>query len=248
MADDFLNPPEGSWAKKMVDEVIEPAQEASLRQEFLREIQDGTAPRERLAQMGAEMLWVTNHFGNWVAALGARCPATDHFTKILLLKNAVEESEHPPMLVKFLRALGYDAEGLLTDPLHPHNPTQHGQALVDFLTATCYHRPFEEGVAAVGSMEAVNPGQSRVVHEALVQQYGLNEDDVEWAAVHESEIEQAHAKGALMIVERYIGDNELLRSRCEYAIRRGVYLAGNMLDGIARDPLDITSLRPLTPA
>lgn len=248
MSDDFLTPPEGSWAKRMVDEVIAPAQDMSMEQTFLRDIQTGEVPREKLAQMGAEMLWITNSFGNWMAAMAARCPETDHFTKIVILKNAVEESEHPPMLVKFLKALGYDGEALCYEAGHPHNPTTHGQAIVDFLTATCYHRPFPEAVAAVGSMEAVNPGQSRVVHGALVEQYGLSDDDVEWAAIHESEIEQQHAQGALMIVERYIGDDEVLRARCEHAVRRGTWLAATLMDAIYGAPLDISSLRPLATA
>jgi pyrroloquinoline quinone (PQQ) biosynthesis protein C len=245
---DFLTPTEGSWAKLMVDEVIRPAQEASEHQPFLQEMQAGSASRKKLAQMGAEMIWITNSFGNWMAAIAARCPERDHFTKVLILKNALEESEHPPMLVKYLRALGYDGERLLTDPRHSHKPTPHSQALVDFLTATAFHRSFPEAVAAVGSMEAVNPGQSAIVYRSMIDNYGLTHDDVEWAAIHLGEIEQKHAQAALVIVERYIGEDASLRAQCEYAIRRGVYLAGTLMSAIYDAPLDLSSVSEINAA
>jgi pyrroloquinoline quinone (PQQ) biosynthesis protein C len=223
---EFLSAPDGSWAGKMLEELIFPAQAENLKHRFFAELNAGSLPISKVARWAKDMLWITVRFPEIIAAMAARCPAYDHLTKSVLLENAYSERLHPPMMAKLIAACGDDPDLLLNGPMHLYRASRHSEAIVDFLTAYAFHHSFSEAICAIGSMEAMTPKQCKIVHDALLTKYGIAEADLEWLSTHLGEVEQQHAAAALSIADSYIGRDDNLRGRCEYAVQRGVYLAG----------------------
>jgi len=224
--DEFLSAPGGSWAGEMLGRHITPGQAENAEHPFFSELAAGTLPIEKVGRWAKDMLWVTVRFPEIIAAMAARCPAYDHFTKAVLLENAYGERMHPPMMARLITACGDDADLLLNGPMYGYRASRHSEAIVDFLTAYAFHHTFPEAICAVGSMEAMTPNQCQLVHDALLDRYGFAEEDLSWLATHLGETEQGHAAAALAIADQYIGPDDDLRGRCEYAVQRGVYLAG----------------------
>jgi pyrroloquinoline quinone (PQQ) biosynthesis protein C len=215
----------GQWKSKVFETVLQPAIERSTNHAFFKEAAAGTLPVAKVAKWCADMLWITVRFPNIIAALASRVPEYEHGPKALMLANAYEERNHPPMLARSLQHLGIDAARILNGPTGAYTPSRHAEAILDFLTAHAYHHPFIEGICGIGvGMEALTPHQCEVMYKSLKQGYGFPDEALEWLLVHCGEVEKAHAATALMVADMRIGNNEAVRARCAFAIQRGAWL------------------------
>jgi pyrroloquinoline quinone (PQQ) biosynthesis protein C len=225
-AADYLREPSAEWVRRLRDELILPRRAERLRNPLLVRAQQGAATREELAGFLLVLLSIVVRFPEYIAALGARCPAFDWEIKTRLLSNAYEECRHPFLLARTIRALGGDPEPVLRgeSPLFDADPVRRARRA--FVEQVLFERPWIEGVALLEvGIETIAPYWVAAMGDALRARYGLSDDDLEWFAIHGGAVEQEHGNDGLLILERYVAADDLeTQARCRAVVER---ISGN---------------------
>src|SRR5262245_18364361 len=112
--DEYLVEPRTAWVRRIRDEIIVPRRVVAAGWPPTPAIRAGTASRQQiLDQVLLPTLARITRFPELVAALASRCPEYDWDRKTALLQNAYEETEHPFLLARAVRALGGDPDPIL---------------------------------------------------------------------------------------------------------------------------------------
>ena len=221
-APEYLREPQAEWVRRLLDEVILPRRAERLRSPLLVRAQRGEATRDELAQLLLVLLSIVVRFPEYIAALGARCPAFDWEIKTRLLANAYEECRHPFLLGRAIRALGGDPDPVLRgdSPLFDADPVRTARR--QFVEQVLFERPWIEGVALLEvGIETIAPVWVAAMEAALRERYGLGDDDLEWFGIHGGAVEQEHGNDGLLILERYVAPDDLeTQARCRAVVER----------------------------
>ncbi|HLH21599.1 MAG TPA: iron-containing redox enzyme family protein [Chloroflexota bacterium] len=219
--DEYLVEPRTEWVRRIRDEIILPRRAQAAQRPLTQAIRHGTANRQQiLAGLLIPTLWRITRFPELIAALASRCPTFDWERKTSLLQNAYEETEHPFLLARAVRALGGDPDPVLRGDPEAYRPSTEMQARRDWITYHAYHRPWIEGIAAVQvAIEAIVPYALKPVWHGLREHYGLSDHDLAWFQVHAGEIEMRHGNEGILILEQYVADDDVaLQQRLRYIV------------------------------
>jgi pyrroloquinoline quinone (PQQ) biosynthesis protein C len=218
---EYLVEPRTAWVRRIRDELLLPRRALAAQRPPIPAIRAGTAtPPEVVDGFLLPSLWRILRFPELVAVLGARGPEYDWEMKRGLLRNAYEECEHPFLLGRAIRALGGDPEPTLHGTAGGFVPTAEMLWRREWFVYYAYHRPWIEGIAALQvAIEAIAPFALQPVWDGLREHYGLSADDLAWFAIHAGEVEMRHGNEGILLLERYVADDDVeTQARLYYVI------------------------------
>jgi pyrroloquinoline quinone (PQQ) biosynthesis protein C len=219
---DYLYQPQVPWCRDLVRDVLEPWRQRSLAHPFYAALSAGQIPRQTLAALHGDVLWVVTAFPEYIAGFASRCPKYDHAMKAKLLENAYEERTHPRLLADVVNALGGPGDAILDDPEWTYEPGDWAWHTRNWLECCAFHLPWIEGLAgtAVG-IEAIVPTIFWPIMQALRAHYGLTDAQLTWHEIHSGEVEQTHGNNGLRLLEKYVDPaDRVMVTRCRRAVDR----------------------------
>ncbi|HMG41670.1 MAG TPA: iron-containing redox enzyme family protein [Acidimicrobiales bacterium] len=174
----------------------------------------------------------------WANVVG-NCPILEVrrfvVTENLWEEEANEETSHYQLLVDMGVALGMTEDEITN--AEPIPSTQTAFLAWETLTRT---QPWIEGLAAKGSLEALNQAEtgnlSGLSAKRWMANLGLSSDDVAFWGVH-SELDQDHAHDTLEIIGKYATEQDLDRAYVSSRKSHGVWLV--LMNGIADHVLSL---------
>lgn len=174
----------------------------------------------------------------WANVVG-NCPVLEVrrfvVTENLWEEEANEATSHYQLLVDMGVALGLTEDEITN--AEPIASTQTAFLAWETLTRNL---PWIEGLAAKGSLEALNQAEtgnlSGLSAKRWMDNLGLSEKDVAFWGVH-SELDQDHAHETLEVISKYATEQDLDRAYVAARKSHGVWLV--LMNGIADHVLDI---------
>lgn len=184
---------------------------------FLIEFAQGRIPKENLARFAPSYCYQVDQFKRAVAAVYAAAQPRD--VRELMLENLEEEHgegdparDHVQLVARFGRALGAE----LPDPFDVE-PIAESKAWVDRLVTLCRDEHFVVGLAALSYGIEARTRTMAFLGSIYRDQYGLNEDDLEFFFMH-LEADEDHSARAIEMIRKYCTSEELLE-RSKWAVR-----------------------------
>jgi pyrroloquinoline quinone (PQQ) biosynthesis protein C len=142
----------------------------------------------------------------------------------------IKEDEHHDLYLRFCAGLGITRETLLE-----HLPLAGTIGAAAAMGYYC-RNSFEEGLGAFGlavEMEVPDrPNGAKVIYEGLKRHYGLDEDTLEFWAVH-VEAEEEHSANAVAALER-CGQTREQQALIRRAFQFSVVAHSGMIEGYDR--------------
>jgi len=200
------------WLKRLKDDILDPETLRTVNHPFLRGLEAGTLPVERVRRYFSDLEWVTAGVSLYVAALASRGDRYNHALNERLIQNAYEECSHPFIHKKMMIALGStDAQAIYDGPEWVgYEATDVAIQLRLAIKCCCYVEEYAIGFA--GLAIGIESGAPRIfgrVADALIKHYGLSEDDVEWLRIHTGEVEIEHGNAGLRLLGTMISESDI---------------------------------------
>jgi pyrroloquinoline-quinone synthase len=197
-------------------------QEAGLGETpYIRALKDGKLTVEQFRGGALQGYHVVRFFPRFIAALIANID--DHMERLDLIGNLLEEHGglheerfHVTTYKEFLYGLGISRE-----EIEQSRPIPGVQAYNRALYDLCAHRPYLEGVAAMGVVEQVVAMVSPLVSTAALSTGLLSKERLRHFDGH-AVIDVDHAQETYRIADRYFDDPEL-REQILTGLSLGMY-------------------------
>jgi pyrroloquinoline quinone (PQQ) biosynthesis protein C len=220
--------------KEFLDECIGFKRDHGPRGLFLRDLLTGKLDADQLALWAKDFFYYVEPAIPTIAAWLSKAPILpDRRTYQLIARNLagemgyIKEAEHHDLYLKFCAGLGITRAMLLE-----HLPLAGTIGAASAMGYYC-RNSFEEGLGAFGlavEMEVPDrPNGAQVIHDGLKRHYGLDDDTLEFWAVH-TEVEEEHSANAVAALER-CGQTREQQALIRRAFRFSVVAHSGMIEG-----------------
>jgi len=223
--------------REFLDECIEFKRTHGPQSRFLRNLVTGKAGADQLELFAKDFYYYVEPAIPTIAAWLSKAPILpDRRAYQLIARNLagamgyIREAEHHDLYIKFCAGLGLSREALLD-----HLPLASTIGAAAAMGYYC-RNSFEEGLGAFGlavEMEVPDrPNGAKVIYEGLKRHYSLDEDTLEFWAIH-VEAEEEHSANAVAALER-CGQTREQQALIRRAFQFSVLAHSGMIEGYDR--------------
>lgn len=224
-------------AHEFLEECIDFKRTHGPQSRFLRDLVTGKANADQLLRFAKDFYYYVEPAIPTIAAWLSKAPILpDRRAYQLIARNLagemgfIKEAEHHDLYLKFCEGLGLDRPALLD-----HLPLASTIGAAAAMGYYC-RNSFEEGLGAFGLAVEMDvpdrPNGAKVIYDGLKRHYSLDDDTLEFWAIH-VEAEEEHSANAVAALER-CGQTREQQALIRRAFQFSVVAHSGMIEGYDR--------------